>query len=91
MAQSEQFVLSLGRFFHQGRNLICDTYASNLDCFQSMFVEPGFCCPDSLGHFFAFFDPSFVVALFGIWGKSSRSDLGLCDEAESFRHSTDRF
>ena len=58
---------------------------------RSMFVEPGFCCPDSQGHFFAFFDPSFVVALFGTWGKSSRSDLGLCDEAEWFRHSTDRF
>ena len=86
-----QFLLSSERFFHQGRNLICDTYASNLDCVQSMFAEPGFCCPDSLGHFFVSFDPSFVVALSDIRGKSSRFDLELCDGAESFRHSMDRF
>lgn len=86
-----RLVLSWERFFRQGLNLICDTCASSLDCVQPRFAEPGFCCPDSQGHFFASFDPSLVGVPFGIRETSSRFDLGLCDAAERFGHRPHRF
>ncbi len=76
-----RLVLSWVRFFRQRLNLICDTCASSLDCVQPRFAVLGFCCPDSQGHFFASFDPSLVGVPFDMRVTSSRSDLGLCDEA----------